>query len=164
MAPQPIGLFPPEIPMLRRSFVFAILLGCALASGAYAALPHRLPMTPPTSAELGLVGASASQWDGLRQETITLRNSVREQVKARSDEFATLLDQNQPDLRGFSHSVQQEVDSTLAQARSLQERKLDFYDSLPPAQQAQVRVAMKAELERAQRLRAAVLTLLQDAP
>jgi len=150
--------------MLRRSLIFAIIAGCTLATGAYATLPHRLPFAPPTSAELGLAGASATQWDGLRQETIALRNSVREQVKERSGQFAGMLDQTQPDLRGFTHTVQHEVDTTLAQARSLQERKLDFYDSLPPAQQAQVRVAMKAELERAQRLRAAVLTLLQDAP
>jgi hypothetical protein len=119
---------------------------------------------PPTSAELGLAGTSATQWDSLRQESIALRNGVREQIKERSGQFAALLDQSQPDLRGFSHTVQHDVDTTLAQARGLQERKLDFYDSLPPAQQAQVRVAMKAELERAQRLRAAVLTLLQDSP
>jgi uncharacterized membrane protein len=150
--------------MLPRLVLAAALGGATLASGAYATLPRHLPFAPPTAAELGLVGASAQQWDALRQDTLALRQSTREQARARTTEFDALLGQPAPDLRGFSHAVQHDVDAALAQSRQLTERKLDFYDTLAPADQARLRQSLQDELARAQRLRAAMVSLLQDVP
>ncbi|GEM_PF-5851969 len=148
--------------MKVRTLLFAALLATGLTAGAMAALPPVRPFAPPSAAALGLGGAQASQWEALRQETAELRDTARRTLHDRIQRLESLLDEPAPDLRGFSREADQQIDAYLAAARRLHERRLAFYESLDPAAQAALRGALKARLQRAERLRNAFATLLHD--
>jgi hypothetical protein len=127
-----------------------ILAGATFA--AYAAVEHARPFAPPTAAELGLSGTYVVQWNDLREQTLSLRDSARGAVRQRIQHLDELLATAAPDLDAFDREAQQATDSYIAQARALKAKKLAFYDSLPAQQQAQVRLVLRNRLERLQQL------------
>lgn len=141
----------------RHALYLALALAAGLAAAAVSAAPARGTLAnafaPPDAAELGLSGITAREWDALRDETVALRRVSREQIRDGMAELRTMLDQPEPDLRGFSVIAQRQVDAHLAEARALRERQLVLYESLPPAGQARVRAAMAGRLDRLARLR-----------
>lgn len=114
---------------------------------------------PPSAAELKLAPAHAKQWDALRSEALAMRAVGREDLRSGVTEFRTLLDQPAPDLRAFSDDAQRRFDAHLAEARALRERQLDLYESLAPDEQARVRKAMAARLDRVAQLRERLVSL-----
>lgn len=132
------------------------VLGLALfAIGAAVAGPRLLPhaSAPPDAAELGLHGAHASAWMQLREASMQLRDDRRARLRERLDRLDVLLDADAPDLRGFAHDTQAQVDALRARARALHERELDLYAQLDPGEQAQVRAVLKTRLDRLRRWR-----------
>lgn len=107
----------------------------------------------PTASELGLAGAKAQRWERLRTESQALRRVGREDLGGGVRELRLLLDEPNPDLRGFTAQSQQKFDAHLAEARALREKQLDFYESLTPAEQAKVRQAMAKRIDRLALLR-----------
>jgi hypothetical protein len=110
-------------------------------------------LLPPTAAELGIAPAHAKRWDALRAEAVALRTVGRDDLRDGIGEFRALLDQPAPDLRAFSRESQRKVDAHMAEARALRDRQLDLYESLSPQDQAKVRKAMAARLDRFAALR-----------
>lgn len=141
----------------RRTLAVALLATLAAATALTAVSAPRFArdagFAPPTAAELGLSHTHAREWDALRQETIALRTVAREELGGGLREFRGLLDTRDPDLRAFTAESQRRFDAHLAETRALREKQLDFYESLPPAEQARVRAAMAERLDRLGRLR-----------
>jgi hypothetical protein len=100
----------------------------------------------------------------LRTQTLALRDAVRAATQQRLDTLHQLLSGSAPDLDGFSRDAQQQADGFIAQSRALKAQKLAFYDSLAPAQQAQVRAVMLERLDRLEHLRAALADLAEATP
>lgn len=142
---------------LRTLTIAGLLAGATCV--AYAAMPRTRAFDPPTAAELGLDGATATEWNTLRDQTIDLRDSSRAEVQQQMTTLRALLATDSPDLDAFEKNAEREVDSRLAAARALRQRKLAFYDGLAPAQQANVRAVMRERLDRLARLRAAMQDL-----
>ena len=132
----------------------SVLAAAALA--AYAAAPLASAFSPPTSEQLGLTGNPGSQWNALRGQTLQLRDGARSTMQQEIAKLQGLLAAPSPDLDAFNAEAEGLADSYLRQARALKAKKLALYDSLPPAQQAQVRAVMAKRLERLQHLRAAL--------
>jgi uncharacterized membrane protein len=146
-----------------RVLIVSALLTSALAATAYAAMPHPLAFAPPSASELGLEASHTDTWNALREETLSLRESAREEVRSTLEHADALLADDNADLAALSQSIDSAVDDTLARSRALRDRKLAFYQTLGADEQRAVRSAMRSRLERAQRLRAAFATVLQDA-
>lgn len=150
--------------MKPTRFVLAsALLISMLGVCAAAATPHQHAFEPPSASELGLDASHASAWNRLREESMQLRASAREDIRQRLLQADALLAGSAPDLGAFSAEIDRQVDDFLARSRDLRARKLALYESLSPNEQNAVREAMRAHLERARRLRAAFATLLFDA-
>ena len=144
-----------------------VWLAAAALTGAAAlaaAAPRVRPFDPPTAEQLGLSGAAAAQWSGLRTQTISLRDAARGAARQRLDALRQLLASAAPDLDAFSRASEQQIDAHIAQARALKAQQLALYDSLPASQRAQVRAVMLQRLDRLQHLRAALAELAEAAP
>jgi hypothetical protein len=150
------------IPNVQRPWLAVVLAGTIAGSaGAAAALPRLHGLAPPEAAEVGLAGDQAAQWNALRDETIALRDDARQRLREGADQLHALLATEAPDLDGFARQADADVDARIAAYRALRDRKLAFYDALAPDQQARMRAAFTARLERFERLRAALLELAQ---
>jgi Spy/CpxP family protein refolding chaperone len=121
------------------------------------ATPRARELAPPSAAELGLAGADATRWNALRDETIDARTSTRAAVLRETDTLRTLLASNAPDLDAYEREIEHAIDGHVAAERELRQKKLAFYDSLAPDQQAKLRAAMLDRLNRLERLRQAWL-------
>jgi uncharacterized membrane protein len=145
-----------------RVLIASALLTSALAATAYAAMPHPLAFAPPSASELGLDANQTSTWNALREETLNLRESAREEFRSKIEQADALLADDNADLGALSRSIDSAVDDALARSRALRDRKLAFYQTLNPNEQRAAREAMRSRLERAKHLRAAFVTVLQD--
>ena len=145
--------------MNRIHVLFAASLFVAAAAFAGTTVQRARAFDPPTSEQFGLSGDYATRWNALREQTIALRETARSSTQQRLDMLHQLLSSNAPDLDSFSRDAQQQADNLLIQARALKAQKLALYDSLPAAQQAQVRAMLLNRVERLQHLRAALAEL-----
>ncbi len=127
-----------------------VLAGISVA--AFAAVDQARRFAPPTAAELGLSGAYVTQWNELREQTLTLRASTRDALRQRLHQLDDLLADTSPDLDAFNRESEHEADRTIARARALKAKKLAFYDSLPSAQQAHVRLLLRERIQRLEKL------------
>jgi hypothetical protein len=137
---------------LSRSLVAIGILISGTTFAAYAAVDNARAFAPPTAVELGLSGAYVAQWNDLRGETLSLRSSARNSGLQRITRLRQLLATSKPDLDAFNRDAERAGDDFLAKERALKAKKIAFYDSLPPAQQAQVRKVLSDRLERLQNL------------
>ena len=142
---------------MRVTLVATFLAAATLA--AYAAAPLSSAFGPPTSEQLGLSGGYALQWNDLRRQTLELRDATRHTMQQEIEKLQGLLGAPAPDLDAFNAEAERLADSHLAQARALRAKKLALYDSLPAAQQAQVRSVLAERVARLQHLRAALSEL-----
>jgi len=133
-------------------------LACATCA-VCTATPRGQAMAPPSAAELGLAGADATRWNALRDQTIDARETTRATVLREVDTLRALLASSAPDLDAYEREIEQAVDSHVAAERDLRRKKLAFYDSLAPDEQAKVRAAMLDRLNRLERLRQAWLDM-----
>jgi Spy/CpxP family protein refolding chaperone len=141
----------------KTLLITGLSAGLLLALGATASAGQRAggadAFAAPTASELGLAGAKAQRWESLRAESQALRRVGREDLGGGVRELRQLLDEPNPDLRGFTAQSQQKFDAHVAEARALREKQLDFYESLTPAEQAKVRQAMAKRIDRLALLR-----------
>ncbi len=114
---------------------------------------------PPTSADLGLGGSEAAQWDSLRADTLQQRAVARADVQREMAALQTLLSSNTADFDTFAGGIDREVDAHLAASRALRDRKLAFYRSLAPEAQARLHASASDRLDRLTHLRAAMLEM-----
>ena len=147
----------------RVLIVVGILISGATFT-AYAGVEHARAFAPPTAAELGLSGAQVGQWNQLRDQTLSLRTAARGSALQRIAQLRELLAKPEPDLDAFNRDAEHAGDDLLARARALKAKKLAFYDSLPAAQQAQVRKVLSDRLELLQRLPFFDQTINQSTP
>lgn len=145
--------------MIIRTLLMSGALAGATCATCGAVGSHWKGSAPPTAEELGLSGASATQWSTLRDQTIDLRDAGRSALLQEVDKARTVLASDAPDLDAFDRELEQAIDTHAAAARALRQRKLAFYDGLAPDQQAKVRAAMLDRLNRLERLRAAFMDL-----
>jgi hypothetical protein len=137
---------------LSRSLIAIGILISGTTFAAYAAVDHARSFAPPTAAELGLSGAYVTQWNDLRSQTLSLRGAARGSALQRITRLRELLATSNPDLDAFNRDAEHAGDDFLAKERALKAKKIAFYHSLPPAQQAQVRKVLADRLERLQNL------------
>ncbi|NOT89028.1 MAG: hypothetical protein HOP03_12710 [Lysobacter sp.] len=139
----------------HRIFLVAGLAAALVATTAISAprMARGDAMLPPTATELGLSKVHATSWDALRADAVALRQLGRDDLQDGFVAFRSLLDQPTPDLRAFSEESQRKVDAHMAEARALRDRQLDLYESLSTDEQARVRAAMAARLDRFAALR-----------
>ncbi len=142
--------------------ISSALLTCVLGASAYASMPRPSAFAPPTASELGLDARHTATWNALREETLNLRESAREEIRSKLHQAYALLADDNADLGALAASNDSAIDDALARSRALRDRKLAFYQTLNADEQRAVRSAMRSRLERAQRLRAAFATLSGD--
>lgn len=152
--------------MKRTHLVLVATLVTSMAGASVLAASPRGPalaLETPSAAELGLDPSHAAAWERLRAESLQLRTSARQDMRERLSQADDILASDAPDLRALSADVDRRLDEYLARSRDLRARKLAFYESLSPAEQASVRDMLRARLDRMQRVRSALAALFFDA-
>ena len=92
-------------------------------------MPRQQTFDSPTASDLGLDPSHAGAWNRLREESLQLRASARQDVRERLQQADTLLAGTSPDLRTFSADIDRQVDDYLVRSRDLRSRMLAFYES-----------------------------------
>lgn len=137
---------------MMRKTLLALALAVGLAGTGHAiAGPFLNRPTPPTAAELGLTAEQAAQWQAIQADASALRQATLAQVKAELDRTQEELAQPDADLRAIGQQYQSIALAALLEQRQLRDRRLAFYASLDPQQQAQVRAFLLEVSERAER-------------
>lgn len=145
--------------MIRKSLLALVLIGgLAAASGAVAGPFFGRPQ-PPTAAALGLNPAQASQWQAIQSQAQSLRQTTLKQVASELGDAKLALAAPNADLRAIGAGFQTIAIDFLSEQRQVRDQRLAFYDSLNPAQQAQVRDFLIEQIERAERALRAVQVL-----
>lgn len=137
---------------MSRKTLLALALVTGLAStGPVFAGPFLQRLTPPTASELGLTAAQAAEWQAIQTDAQALRQATLDQVKAELDQTQAALAEPDADLGAIGQEYQAIALAALLEQRQLRNRRLDFYESLDPAQQAKVRAFLIEVSERAER-------------
>lgn len=137
--------------MIRKTLMAAILIAGMSVAGSAAAGPFFGRPTPPSAEQLGLNATQTSQWQAITGDAQALRQSTLQQVEAELGDAKQSLADPQADLQAIGAEFQSIAIGFLMEQRQLRDRRLAFYNSLNPSQQAQVREFLMVEIERAQR-------------
>lgn len=147
----PIGRLTRKCTMSRKMLLALALVTGLASTGPVLAGPFLQRLTPPTAAELGLTAAQAAEWQAIQADAQALRQATLDQVKAELDQTQAALAEPDADLRAIGQEYQSIAFAALLEQRQLRNRRLAFYESLDPAQQAQVRAFLIEVSERAER-------------
>lgn len=134
----------------KRWMVLALVAGLAGSSGVLAG-PFLPRPTPPTASELGLDAEQAAEWQAIQTDAQALRQATLQQLKIELEHTQAALADPEADLAAIGQEYQAIALAALLEQRELRKRRLAFYDSLDPAQQAQVRAFLLELSERAER-------------
>lgn len=137
--------------MIRKTLLALALVAGLASTGHAVAGPFFNRPTAPTAAELGLSATQASEWQAIAADAKSLRESTLQSVEAELAETQSALASPNADLRAIGADYQSIALTALMEQRQLRDRRLAFYDSLNPTQQAQVRAYLIAMAERAER-------------
>lgn len=148
---------------MKRTVIRALLLGAVLSVGAInaSAGPARFPQ-PPSAQQLELSPAQQAEWEALQADAIELRRQLLEDVADNLPELEQALAAPDADLGLLAQHVQSQVLYALWQTQPIRERRLAFYESLNPEQQALVRDWLIAVVQRLERVVSAVQLLQAD--
>ena len=156
--------------MKPRSLILAGITTLALTvAGSSLAQQHSFAARwlERQEAALARLDLSADQRSQLEQLLADQRNFRR----AAHSEIGVLLTDTQADLLAPDadlHQITNEADrallALLAEARSLRDQRMAFYDSLDERQQSEVRALLAQKMERGKRLHAFVGDLIDQAP
>lgn len=150
-----------------KPFIFGVLLGCSITSvgGVYAALPmlnQQFPMIERMMSKMDSVkqqlNLSSSQqlaWQRAAESSQQLASATKADLTAlRADGQRVLAKRNTStsELRQFFTQLDSKRDANIAERRVLREQWLTVYDQLTPEQQLQLRIAIKDEFGRVERL------------
>ena len=103
-------------------------------------------------------------WQALQNEQRELFRQGREQLSDAAAFARIELAEPDADLAGLAASLETEVDLWMADQRALRARKLAFYETLSPEQQAVLRDELVRRIERAEALRDTLLQIAVAAP
>jgi Spy/CpxP family protein refolding chaperone len=138
--------------------VLALVAGLAGSSGILAG-PFLHRPTPPTASELGLDAEQAAEWQAIQTDAQALRQATLQQLKIELEHTRAALADPEANLAAIGQEYQAIALAALLEQRELRKRRLAFYDSLDPAQQAQVRAFLIELSERAERAIGAIEVL-----
>jgi len=141
-----------------RAVALCLLLGLGAAAQAS---PTRLPI-PPSAAELNLSPAQQLEWEALQADAIAMRQQLLSDVANNLPELEAALSSPNADLGLLAQHVQSQALYALWQTQPIRQRRLAFYQSLDPQQQAQVRTWLIGVVQRLERVIAAVQVLQAD--
>jgi hypothetical protein len=145
---------------MKRIILRAAVLGVALCISPVPAEagPFRL-MQPPTAAELKLSHAQQQEWEALQADARALRRQLLADLETSLPELEAALAEPEADLGLLSQHVQSQVLFALWQTQAIRQRRLAFYESLAPDQQARVRAWLVDVVRGVERLIAAARVL-----
>ena len=112
--------------------------------------------------QLELSPAQQAEWEALQADAIELRRQLLEDVADNLPELEQALAAPDADLGLLAQHVQSQVLYALWQTQPIRERRLAFYESLNPEQQALVRDWLIAVVQRLERVVSAVQLLQAD--
>ncbi|GMU43012.1 MAG: Spy/CpxP family protein refolding chaperone [Xanthomonadales bacterium] len=137
--------------MIRKTLLALALIASLAGTGHAVAGSFLDRPTPPTAAELGLSPAQAAEWQAIQADAKALRSATLEQVKTELDRTQAALAEPDADLAAIGQEYQSIAFAALLEQRQLRNRRLAFYESLNPDQQARVRAFLIEVSERAER-------------
>lgn len=137
--------------MIRKTLLALALVAGLASTGHAVAGPFFNRPTPPTAAELGLSATQTGEWQAIQADAKALRESTLQSVQAELADTKSALASPNADLRAIGTGYQSIALTALMEQRQLRDRRLAFYDSLNPDQQAQVREYLIVMTERAER-------------
>lgn len=137
--------------MKRISKIVIITSGAVLLAGSIAACSHhhRTPeqraewMTEKVSKELKLDDAQQAKFKALSEDMLAVRKQMRSEFGSDRDQVLDLLDQPKLDQARILGMVKEHTRTINEQAPKIVAAMGDFYDSLSPEQQAEVREFVK---------------------
>ncbi len=136
---------------MRMPLVLATLLAASLCLGS--AQANTLPIfNPPSAEQLHLSPEQAQEWAALQADAIALRRQLLAEVAQDLPALEQALAAPDADLGLLAQHVQSQVLYALWQTQPIRERRLAFYESLDPDQQAQVRSWLIGVVQRLERL------------
>jgi hypothetical protein len=143
--------------LLGAGLLAALALGAVIATAAVDRSRDAVLEAPA-----GLSAAELATWRRLSAEERAIRAEARETMRALAQRAQSQLAQPDADLRALAAEGEARADRLAQQLRSLRERKLDLYDSLSGAQQAEVRERLRERIDRMQRLGRAIDAAMSD--
>jgi len=125
---------------MKRIILRAAILGAVLTFNPVPAEagPLRL-MQPPSAGQLNLSPAQQLEWEALQTDARALRRQLLADLEASMPELEAALAEPEADLGLLSQHVQSQVLFALWKSQSIRQRRLEFYESLAPDQQALMR-------------------------
>ena len=131
----------------------AIVVTLALAANSVSAqpLPTAIPL-PPTATELQLTAAQTAQWQSIQNDAREFRQSLLFELATGLPALEADLAASDADLAVITQRVQSQVLYALWRSQPIRQRRMAFYQSLNPEQQAAVRAWLAdvtASLQRA---------------
>ncbi len=137
--------------MIRKLLLALALVAGLSGTGTAVAGPFFNRPTPPTTSELGLDATQAAQWQTIQADAQALRQDTLMHLKLELAQTREALAEPNADLRALGQDYQAIALTALMEQRQLRERRLAFYASLDPQQQAKVREFLIEVTERAER-------------
>jgi Spy/CpxP family protein refolding chaperone len=116
----------------------------------------------PSAEALGLTPAQAAEWKAIRVDAKALRSATLDQLEAELTEASIALQQPGADLPAVRSGVEAITEVFASERQQLKARRMAFYQSLSPEQQAKVRTWMAREAERTVALIRALRTLRES--
>ncbi|MCB1588012.1 MAG: Spy/CpxP family protein refolding chaperone [Xanthomonadales bacterium] len=124
--------------MRLRTFA-PLLLAAALTTHSLPAVSSPLLLKPPTASELALTPEQATEWAAIQADAIAFRQSLLDELSAGLPVLADDLAATDADLPAIVQQLQSQALYALWRSQPIRQRRMDFYLSLTPAQQQQVR-------------------------
>ncbi len=145
--------------MIRKSLLALTLI--AGLSGAQHAVagPFFNRAQAPSAQELGLDASQQAAWEQIQAQTLAFRKATLSSIAAELADTRVALANPGVDLRAIGADYQTIALTALMEQRQLRDQRLAFYDSLNPAQQAQVRAFLIEATEQAERALRAIAVL-----
>jgi len=145
---------------MKRIILRAAILGVVLSFNPVPveAGPLR-SMQPPSAAQLNLSPAQQVEWEALQTDARALRRQLLADLETSLPQLEAALAEPEADLGLLSQHVQSQVLFALWQSQSIRQRRLAFYESLAPDQQALVRAWLVDVVRGIERLIAAARVL-----
>lgn len=116
----------------------------------------------PSAEALGLTPAQAAEWKAIRVDAKALRSATLDQLEAELTEASIALQQPGADLPAVRSGVEAITEVFASERQQLKARRMAFYQSLSPEQQAKLRTWMAREAERTVALIRALRTLRES--
>lgn len=117
-----------------------MLVTLALAAHSVSAqpLPTAIPL-PPTATELQLTPAQTAEWQSIQNDAREFRQSLLIELTTGLPALEADLAATDADLADITQRIQSQVLYALWRSQPIRQRRMAFYHSLEPDQQAAVR-------------------------